>query len=354
MNCCHTVAKTSAFRAFPCISLHFGERSEKPCKSRRSGIFRAVQRVNTVCSQNSRQRFESLSLRHFFRPEKVPSIASAKEGFQYRKPVSSSAPLLLDFQHLTVPRGDNYVLRDFSLQIRRGEHVAILGPNGSGKSTLIKAITREIYPVDRPHLRFQLLGQDDWDVNDLRGHFGIVALDQLHNLSNEVTLRRVTARELVLSGYFNSLGLWPHHRVKPAQEEHARSILRFLEIAHLTHRAVSEMSSGEQRRAMIGRALIHDPEALVLDEPTNSLDPGAVREFRDLLRKLARAGRSLLLVTHHIADVIPEIERVILMKGGRIVGDGPKAQMLTSEQLSRLFGTGLKVAKKGRSYDLTS
>lgn len=267
---------------------------------------------------------------------------------------SVAAPLLLDFQHLTVPRGDRYVLRDFSLQIRRGEHVALLGPNGSGKSTLIKAITREIYPVDRPGLRFQLLGHDNWDINDLRGHFGIVALDQLHNLSNEVTLRQVTARELVLSGFFNSLGLWPHHRVKPAQERQARAILRFLEITHLANRPVSEMSSGEQRRAMIGRALIHDPEALVLDEPTTSLDPGAVREFRELLRKLARAGRTLLLVTHHIADVIPEIERVILMQDGRIVGDGPKAQMLTSARLSRLFGTRLKVVRKRQTYDLSS
>jgi iron complex transport system ATP-binding protein len=267
---------------------------------------------------------------------------------------SVAAPLLLDFQHLTVPRGDRYVLRDFSLQIRRGEHVALLGPNGSGKSTLIKAITREIYPVDRPGLRFQLLGHDDWDINDLRGHFGIVALDQLHNLSHEVTLRQVTARELVLSGFFNSLGLWPHHRVKPAQERQARAILRFLEISHLAHRPVSEMSSGEQRRAMIGRALIHDPEALVLDEPTTSLDPGAVREFRTLLRKLARAGRTLLLVTHHIADVIPEIERVILMQEGRIVGDGPKTKMLTSARLSRLFGTKLKVVTKSRCYDLSS
>ncbi|HWA27790.1 MAG TPA: ATP-binding cassette domain-containing protein [Lacunisphaera sp.] len=266
--------------------------------------------------------------------------------------MSTLDPLLLDFRHLTVPRGDNYVLRDFSLQIRRGEHVAILGPNGSGKSTLIKAITREIYPVDRPGLRYELLGRSDWDVNDLRGHFGIVALDQLHNLSHEVTLRQVTARELVLSGYFNSLGLWPHHRVKPAQERHARAILRFLEISHLADRAVSEMSSGEQRRAMIGRALVHEPESLILDEPTNSLDPGAVREFRALLRKLARAGRSLLLVTHHIADVIPEIDRVILMQRGRIVGDGPKDRLLTSTRLSQLFGTKLKAVRKGGIYEV--
>lgn len=285
----------------------------------------------------------------------MPSVASAKEGFSFSPATIVPAPLLIDFQHLTVPRGDKYVLRNFSLQVRRGEHLALLGPNGSGKSTLIKAITREIYPLaDTPGFRYQILGRDDWDVNDLHGHFGIVALDQLQNLSNEITLRRVTARELVLSGFFNSLGLWPHHRVKPAQERRARAILRFLEISHLANRAVSEMSSGEQRRAMIGRALVHDPEALILDEPTNSLDPGAVREFRDVLRKLARAGKSLLLVTHHIADLIPEIERVILFKAGRIVADGPKAKLITSPALSRLFGAKLRVVKHGSSYDLVS
>ena len=265
------------------------------------------------------------------------------------------AALLIDFRNLTVTRGEKRVLRRFNLQVRRGEHIALLGPNGSGKSTLIKAITREIYPLAGGRgFRFQVLGRDDWDVNDLRGHFGIVALDQLQNLSNEITLRRVTARELVLSGYFNSLGLWPHHRVKPAQERRAREILRFLEIGHLAHRAVSEMSSGEQRRAMIGRALVHDPEALILDEPTNSLDPGAVREFRSVLRKLARAGKSLILVTHHIADLIPEIERVILIKHGRIIADGPTRHVLTSAALSELFGAKLRVVRKGRNYDLVA
>ena len=265
------------------------------------------------------------------------------------------AALLIDFRNLTVTRGEKAVLRRFNLQVRRGEHLALLGPNGSGKSTLIKAITREIYPLAGGRgFRFQVLGRDNWDVNDLRGHFGIVALDQLQNLSHEVLARQVTARELVLSGFFNSLGLWPHHRVKPAQERHAREILRFLEINHLAHRAVSEMSSGEQRRAMIGRALVHDPEALILDEPTNSLDPGAVQEFRAVLRKLARAGKSLILVTHHISDLIPEIERVILLKDGRIAADGPKAKLLTSSNLSRLFGAKLRVVRKGRAYDLVA
>jgi len=168
--------------------------------------------------------------------------------------------------------------------------------------------------------------------------FGIVALDALHLLSNEITLRTVTAQELVLSGYFGNLGLWPHHAVTRAQERRARAILRFLEIAHLTHRPVAEMSSGEQRRALIGRALVHDPAALILDEPTNSLDPGAVREFHGLMRKLARSGRTLVLVTHHFSDVIPEIERVILMKSGRIIADGPRKKVLTQAAMRRLFG----------------
>ena len=266
--------------------------------------------------------------------------------------MANTPALLVDFQHLTVVRGERYVLRDFSLQIARGEHVAILGPNGSGKSTLVKAITRQVYPVQRRDLRFQLLGHDDWDLGDLRGHLGIVELDQLNNLSHEVTQRQVTARELVLSGFFNSIGLWPHHRVTPAQKRRAGEIMRFLEISRIANRPLSAMSSGEQRRALIGRALVHDPEALILDEPTNSLDPGAVREFRGSMRKLARAGRSLLLVTHHIADFIPEIERVVLLKDGRIVADGPKARILTSARLSRLFGTRMRVVRRGRSYGI--
>jgi iron complex transport system ATP-binding protein len=269
--------------------------------------------------------------------------------------VSSPAPLLIDFENLTVARGDRRVLCGFTLQIRRGEHIALLGPNGSGKSTLVKLITCELYPeTGFRGTRFQLFGLDNWALEDVRQRIGIVALDLLQNLSHEVLARQVTAREMVLSGFFNSLGLWPHHRPTPAHERRARELLRFLEISHLASRPLSAMSSGEQRRAMIGRALVHDPEALILDEPTTSLDPGAVREFRGVLRKLARAGKSLILVTHHIADLIPEIERVILMKGGAIVADGPKAKMLTSAALSRLFGAKLRVVRRGANYDVMS
>ena len=268
---------------------------------------------------------------------------------------SLPSPLMIDFRKVTALRGDRVVLRDFSLQVSPGEHLAILGPNGSGKSTLVKLMTGELYPLaDVPGTRFRLFGQENLALEDVRERIGLVALDLLQSLSHEVTAREVTAREMVLSGFFKSIGLWPHHRVTPAQERRAREILRFLEIGHLVRRPLSAMSSGEQRRALIGRALVHDPEALILDEPTNSLDPGAVREFRQVLRKLARAGKTLILVTHHVSDLIPEIERVILMKEGRIVADGPVRRVLTTAALSRLFGSRLRVVRRGGNCDLVS
>ncbi|HVU17481.1 MAG TPA: ATP-binding cassette domain-containing protein [Candidatus Didemnitutus sp.] len=263
------------------------------------------------------------------------------------------SPLLVDFQTLTFLRGEKPVLPHLSLQIRAGEHVAILGPNGSGKSTLIKAITREIYPLPgSSDSHFRILGQENWDLTELRAQFGIVQLDLAQNLSHEVTVREVTGLDLVLSGFFNSIGLWPHHRVSTRQRQRAREILRFLQIEPLARRSIAAMSSGEQRRVMIGRALVHDPAALILDEPTNSLDPGAVTDFRRLLRRLCRAGHSVLLVTHNVGDIVPEIERVILVRDGRIVADGSKKRLLNSRTLSRLFGGRLRVHQERGRFEL--
>src|SRR6185312_5130878 len=94
----------------------------------------------------------------------------------------------------------------------------------------------------------------------------------------------------------------------------------------------------EARRVMIARALVHDPEALVLDEPSNSLDIAALRDLRATLRNLAQSGTSLILVTHHLYEIIPEITRVVLVKGGRVFCDGPKEKVLQKETLSELFG----------------
>lgn len=267
----------------------------------------------------------------------------------------AAAPLLFDFRQLTVYRGERRALHGLDLQLRAGEHVAILGPNGCGKSTLIKTLTREIYPVtDTPGYRFRLLGEEFADITDFRKKLGLVALDQLQKLSYEITERTVTGLELVLSGYFDSIGLWPHMRPTPQQRRHAREVMRFLGVVHLASRSLKEMSSGEQRRCFIARALVHDPAALLFDEPTTSLDPAAVVEFRRVLSVLCRRDKSVVLVTHNVADLVPEIERVLLMREGRIVADGPPRRVLNSDSLSALFDAPLRLVRTRGHYDLVN
>jgi iron complex transport system ATP-binding protein len=160
----------------------------------------------------------------------------------------------------------------------------------------------------------------------------------------------VTGRETVLSGFFSSIGLWPHHEVTGDMERKSDAILQLMEVPHLRDRFVDELSSGEARRLVIGRALVHDPKALVLDEPTNSLDVRSTYELREIVRKIAQTGTTIILVTHHLADIVPEINRVILMRDGQIFRDGAKADVLTSESLASLFGVPIEVSARGGYY----
>src|ERR1700684_3905801 len=244
-------------------------------------------------------------------------------------------------------RGQNVALRDFSVTIGAGEHVAILGPNGCGKSTLIKTITRECYPLAHPASSISILGESRWDVFTLRSMLGIVSNDLMTQCTREIT-----GFEIVLSGFFSSIGIWPNHHVTEKQRRKAGDGLRFLEAAHLDDKPVDEMSSGEARRMLIGRALVHDPKALLLDEPSTSLDLFAQHELRETVRKLAQSGIGILLVTHHLSDIIPEIDRVILMRGGRIAADGPKDETLTAAALKDLFGVEVELARRDGYYHL--
>jgi len=249
---------------------------------------------------------------------------------------------LIDLQNVTVQRGERIVLDGVSVAIAQGEHAAILGPNGCGKSTFIKLISRELYPRLKPEpWSLRILGQERWRLFDLRNHLGIVSNDwQL------MCTRNYSGREIVLSGFFGSVGVWPYHEVTPEMERKTDKVLDLLEIAHLAHRPTNEMSSGEGRRILIARALVHDPQALVLDEPSTSLDLHATHELREILRKLTRQGIGIIMVTHHLPDIIPEIRRVVLMRAGRVYCDGAKEEVLQAEPLSALFGVPVEVIEK--------
>ena len=263
----------------------------------------------------------------------------------HQQPATSHA--LLDFRNISVMRGTTTVLHDITLRIQAGEHVAILGPNGCGKSTLIKTITRECYPLARSESSLTILGQQSWNVFELRTLLGIVSNDLMSTCT-----RDITGIEVVLSGFFSSIGIQPYHHVTAPLVKKAREVLDLLEVPHLADRFMTEMSSGEGRRILIARAMVHNPLALLLDEPSNSLDVSATLELRSLLRKLAQAGTGILVVTHHLPDIIPEIGRVILLKNGRVFADGEKMDLLTTERIGELFGVPVEIGRRDGYYHL--
>ncbi|MDD1675798.1 MAG: ATP-binding cassette domain-containing protein [Methanomicrobiales archaeon] len=251
------------------------------------------------------------------------------------------SPLMLEFNNVTVIKGNKKVLDSLSLKIRDGENIAILGPNGAGKSSFIRTITREYYPsTSTENTVFRIWGMDTWDVFALRPLLGIVSNDLQHAF-----IRDLPGRDVILSGFFSSVGLF-HHTVTPGMEQRADDVMSFLEIDHLRDRPMTEMSSGEARRFLVGRALVHNPRALILDEPTNSLDLHALHTLRGTMRKIARQEMGIILVTHHLHDIIPEISRVILMKEGRFWKDGSKTAMLTDSNIGNLFDVPVHVKEE--------
>jgi iron complex transport system ATP-binding protein len=268
-------------------------------------------------------------------------MMTIQNGREFRAPAE-----FLSMRNVDIARGQKVVLQDVNLSIATGEHIAILGPNGCGKSTLIKAMTCECYPIVRPGMEMKVYGRDRWEVQELRKHLGVVATE-LPGERTSVT----RGLDAVVSGFFSSSTLWPNLEVTEPMRASALDALGLLGAGHLRDRWVGEMSAGEKRRVMIARALVHRPEMLLLDEPSNALDLAAQRELREILRDVAagsggRRGTGVVMVTHHLADILPEIDRVVMMRGGRIVADGRKQDLLQAARLEELFGVEIELTER--------
>ena len=192
-----------------------------------------------------------------------------------------------------------------------------------------------------------ILGKECWNVFDLRTYFGIVSNDLMLSCTGDAS-----GRDVVLSGFFSSTGVFPNHAVDPKHRELADAVLAQLKVSYLAERPVCEMSSGEARRVLIARALVHKPRALLFDEPSNSLDLSAQQSLRQTMRDLAKSGIGIVLVTHELADIVPEIQRVVLMSQGQIVADGPKHEILQGERLAALFGVPVEIARRDGYYNM--
>ncbi len=250
-------------------------------------------------------------------------------------------PPFCDLQRVRVARGQTIALNIAHLTIPAGEHVAILGPNGCGKSTLIKTLTCECYPMADKDRQVRIFGRERWDVQELRQRLGVVSTE----LPGRSTARTL-GLDAVITGFFSSATLWANQTVTETMRVRAQAALARVEAIHLAEKPVAEMSAGEMRRVMIARALVHEPEMLLLDEPSNALDLAAQHQLRERLRGLARAGTGIVMVTHHLGDILPEMERVILMRGGCIVADGSKRDLLTEAWMERLFGVRVHITER--------
>lgn len=254
---------------------------------------------------------------------------------------------LIEISNATIYRGDTCVFKDFNLRIEQHEPVAILGPNGSGKTTLLKVINREIYAARTNAASVRILGRETWNVWDLRSHIGVVSHDlQMRYREN------TTGLDVVLSGYLSSIGVHGYlaGRITPAQRVRAASVMDELGVAALAATSLRHMSTGQQRRCLLGRALVHDPHTLILDEPTAGLDLAASFDYLRRIRRLGRDGKNIVLVTHLLNEIPPDMDRVILLKQGKIVADGAKTDVLTEDNLRKTYGVAIRVAKVDGYY----
>lgn len=256
---------------------------------------------------------------------------------------------LITLDRATVYRGDRAVLRNFSLAIRVGEHTAILGPNGAGKSTLIKLLACELPPYYRtgPPARY-LFGQETWNLFELRRHLGIVSFD----LQEAYDETNTTLFDVIASGCTGSIGV--NERLTKDQRFRVRELLHDFAITHLANRTAATVSTGELRRALLARALVHRPAVLLLDEPTTGLDPAAARQFRQTIARLHRQT-TLIIVTHHVEDIVTPIDRIVFMRDGRVLADDTKERLLTTRGMRQIFGVSLPIkrTRDGR-YFLTA
>ncbi len=259
-------------------------------------------------------------------------------------PKTPSRPIL-DIQHATVYRGDTCVFSDFSFALQEGEHAAIVGPNGAGKSTLLKLLAGGVHPLPLDETRVSLFGEEGGNVWEVRKRLGIVS----HDLQRDYLIC-AEGLNVILSGYYASNDTYEYQEFSEAQVAQAHEVMKELGIESLAGRRFGHLSTGEQRRFLLGRALVHDPSVLVLDEPTSGLDLKACFQYLDLLRAQIRKGKTVLLVTHHLHEIPPEIERVVLLKEGQIVADGQKANLLTDVNLSRLFDQPVTLVRANGWY----
>ena len=252
----------------------------------------------------------------------------------------------VEMRNVSVIRDGTVILDSLNLVLKDNESVAIIGPNGSGKTTLMKLMRGDILPYYDKRTVFSLFGETRWDLFELRSRIGIVSMD-LQSRFNDVCIR-----DIVMSGFFSSMDVYRNHTVTDAMEKKTKSIMEFMDIEGLGDRTSEIVSLGEMRRALIARALVNDPDMLVLDEPMTGLDVKMKMKFRTLFDILIERNVNIVMITHELEDIPDGVRRVVMIKNGKVFGDGAKDEMLTSKMVSELYDLDVHVEKRSGSYHM--
>ncbi len=277
--------------------------------------------------------------------ERVRVIIASPFAQRAGDPVAQEGITMIELNQVTAYQQQTRVFDRLSLKIGYNERVAILGPNGAGKSTLLKLINRELYPVEQPGSFLKLFGNETVNLWALRSKIGFVSQDMQEDYTPYTS-----ALDVIISGFFGAMGA--HGHLQPSEEQIAlaRALMVQLGVQVDEQRMFQRLSTGQKRRLLLARALVHHPQALILDEPTSGLDMGASLGLLTTMRSFCGEGRAMIITTHHIDEIIPEIDRVVLLSQGQVVADGPKAEVLTSANLSALYQTELQVTEQDGWY----
>ncbi len=259
---------------------------------------------------------------------------------------------ILNIQHATAFRGTTQVFKNFNLTIPEGQSTAIIGPNGAGKSTLMKMLAREIYPSSGS---VEIFGRQRWNIWELKNQLGIVSAEMQQNY-----LPAATGLSVVLSGFYSSVDTYKHQQFTQVQRATAQQVIHQLGIHTLLDQPFAKMSTGQQRRHLLARALVNDPNCLILDEPTTGLDLQAQFYYLDTIGRLMRGDQSapspnaktVILVTHQIQEIPPEVSHVVLLKNAKVMLYDSKQRALTSQNLSNLFDVPIKVISENGYYQV--
>lgn len=251
----------------------------------------------------------------------------------------------VEIKNARVYRGENIVFENLNLNFFLKQNTAILGPNGAGKTSLFKLITREISPQVSPGSHIKLFGEVHTNIWQLRKRIGIISHEYQNNYQS-----LASGEQVVLSAFFGSVGIHGHHNIHDAQRQKARCIMQSLGLQALADKPYLQLSFGQQRRLLLARALVHDPEVLVFDEPTVGLDLGSSMQIIQEIRELSATGKTILLITHHLQELVPEIHRVVMLKNAQVFKDGDKQRVVTSQNISQLFDVAVEVQCQNNVY----